>query len=37
LSASFVSGGFHFRSLIEEIVLSAPFRMRGVEAGESAP
>jgi hypothetical protein len=35
LKEAFVSKGFHFRDLIEDIVLSAPFRMRAAE--ESAP
>jgi hypothetical protein len=35
LSKGFVKDGYHLRSLIEDIVLSAPFRMRGAEG--SAP
>ena len=37
LSARFAERGYRLRSLIEEVVLSAPFRMRGVEAAGSAP
>jgi hypothetical protein len=37
LTAAFADSGYKLRSLIEQIVLSAPFRMRGVEAAGSAP
>jgi hypothetical protein len=37
LTTRFAESGYRLRSLIEEIVLSAPFRMRGVEAAGSAP